>query len=143
MFIVLIFISGFNSAPASSSYIVIRNLSATITTKDVSNRLLDGIPIADLVVTAGPPCNGRYTSLAFVKLDSPEAVQQSINMIVRSMDGSNLVVEVSNANDFHLAKNKTGKTAETAPNFNFNNSRMDDTKSIFDLESGLVSLTWT
>lgn len=110
----------------------------TVTTKDVETRLLVGVALVDIVVSAGPPAGGRHTAVAHVKLDSPEAAQQAIDLIVRSQDGSHLVVEVSTNEDFNMAKMRTpgpgrGDSMEPAKFV------IGDTKtSIFDLEPGLV-----
>jgi hypothetical protein len=108
----------------------------------VSSRLLNGVVLADVVVSAGPIANnGRHSAIAHIKLDSPEVAQQAISAIVRSQDGSHLLVEVSNMEDFNNAKMRTsgfGRTEpELAPKYPIGNIG-GDAKSIFDLEPGLV-----
>lgn len=137
-------IIGFNNAPQSSC-IVIRNLPPTVTRSDVASRLLIGVVLVDVNVSAGPTANGRHTAIAHIKLESPLAAQQAIDQIVRSQDGSHLVVEISTNEEFNMAKMRTGagpgRTNESDNAFKFANNLQQDTKtSIFDLESGLVRL---
>lgn len=88
-----------------------------------------------MIVSAGPVSNGRHTAMVYVKLESTEAAQKTIDLVVRSQDGANLVVEVCDLDEFTRAKNKTpgrGDREIIKP------STGDSAKSIFDLESGLV-----
>jgi hypothetical protein len=129
---------GFNSAPQSSC-LVIRNLPPTITSRDVSSRLLKDAPVIDLIVSAGPISNGRHTAVAFVKLDTLQTAQKVIDVIVRSQEGANLVVEVCTEEEFNSAKIRTPgairqEQREREPKL------LGDAKSIFDLDSGLVMI---
>lgn len=108
-----------------------------MTTRDVSSRLLGGVPLLDVVVTKGPISNGRHTSLAYIKLESPDFAQQAIDHVVRSQDGSHShVVEVSNSDDFNEAKALTSGSRSSSSDVS--KLGVGDAKSIFELEPGLV-----
>jgi len=101
--------------------------------------------VTDLIVSAGPVANnGRHTAVAYIKLDSSQTAQKIIDLIVRSQEGANLVVEVCNEDDFSNAKSRTesrGMNNRMEPNmFNRDLKFGGDATSIFDLEPGLVIL---
>jgi len=90
-----------------------------------------------MIVATGPVSSGRHTAMAYIKLESPQATQKTIDLIVRSQEGASLVVETCDQDEFNRAKARTpGRQGDRETI----KSTGDTTKSIFELESGLVSL---
>ena len=140
---------GFNGAPSQSNCISIRGLPPTVTPKELSAKFFPrDLNIIDVAV-ANDNLNGRHTCTAYVHLDSFHTAQRCVDIIVKSPEGSNFVVEFCELEDLHRAKrnsnnNSFGGGGVPGNRFGTNNNNGNmksagEAKSLFDLDIGLVS----
>lgn len=134
---------GFSNA-SQSSCIAIRGLAPTITKQELVSRYLQETPCQDIVLIAAPIPTNRHSVTAFIQFESAQIAQQVIDAIARSPLGTTLVVESCDVDDLQKAKARTsGGPGGMGPGNNRGPAQtagIQDAKSIFELDLGLVSI---
>jgi len=81
------------------------------------SRLLRDEPVIDITVANAGNINGRHSTSAFVQLSSSSTAAKIVDSIVRSQEGSSLIVEICDEDELSRAKRSHSRDGNGAEVF--------------------------